>query len=319
MMVFATDRVQIQNMRQVQQLAWPHWTAMRTNTHEFVDPEGDRGVRVFCVERLEPGEVTQMASDYVPPHRNSYDVLFVTLQLPLSDTGVDAAEPIGGSFTYRPECLWTEGGKSFPASPPVSDHIQVNVYLHTNGHSGQPMITLGQVSEVLEELEREHPGSVQRARGEYLAPDGSVRETLEVCWERVMGYAFPYPAPQPLSFPMNFSVTAFPWHRSLNEPGVRYKPLVRINALGPVVKLVHLGEGAVLGAIPIDNYRFLSVLAGRVSYGQESLSDLTVLFGSPGAQLQQIVAEEPTLLWVIDWQAAGHPWLSTWAQPSSPV
>jgi hypothetical protein len=285
---------------------------MCANTYEFVDREHGRVVRVFSVERLEPGDTTQMALEYVPRHRNSYDVLFVNLKFPLPGSGPNLAEPIGGTLTYRPECLWSEGGTTYAATPPVSGHIEVNIYLQSEGSSGEPMVTLRQVASAVASLDREQPGCLQHARGEYLAPDGTVREALEVCWERIVGGKFPYPDPPPLDFPLTFPVAAYPWHPSPSEHGVQYKSFVSVNATGPFVKLVRLDEGAELGSVSLDEHRLVAVLAGRVRYESESLSDLNVLFGSPGTVLAQMVAEEPTLLWVVQWRPKDDPLSSKW-------
>ena len=100
---------------------------------------------------------------YVPRHRNSYDVLFVNLKFPLPGSGPNLAEPIGGTLTYRPECLWSEGGTTYAATPPVSGHIEVNIYLQSEGSSGEPMVTLRQVASAVASLDREQPGCLQHA------------------------------------------------------------------------------------------------------------------------------------------------------------
>src|SRR5271154_7339372 len=118
--------LQTRDMKEVRRTPWPHWTLFDPNTHELVDPAGDRTIRVVCFERLYPGgEGTIMSASYVPRHLNSYDVLSANLKLPLPDSGRDPVDPIDGIVMMRPECLLAPGRGGMPASPPATDHIQV--------------------------------------------------------------------------------------------------------------------------------------------------------------------------------------------------
>lgn len=303
---------QHRDLRQVQRSPWPHWTSLRVNTCELLDPSGGRVVRVVCFERLEPGDVTQMSAGYVPRHRNSYDVLAVNLKLPLPDSGLDPVEPIGGHVSLRPECLLWQGGSGMPVPAPITDHVEINIYLHSEGPSGEPMITLDRLAAAVAKLDSDHPGHMRHEHGEYLEPDGTLREALEVCWETVMGRPFAYSDPPRLGVPLTMPMGAYPWYSSSEQPGVHVKPFITIGAMGPSLKLVKLDEGADLDGVMLDGHRFVSVLAGGIRYDGQHVGDLNVIFGSPGDQLGPIVAEQPSLLWVVDWNANGSSVATSW-------
>jgi hypothetical protein len=300
-------------MSKVRRSPWPHWTSFSPNTHEFIDPAGDHRIRVVCFERLHPGgEGTIMSAGYVPSHANSYDVLFANLQLPLPDAGRDPVDPIDGILAMRPESLFTQGRSAMPAQPPATDHIQVNIYLHVEGPSGEPLITLPELAAMVAKLEREQPDRVRADKGEYVAADGTVHELLEVCWERRMGRKFRYPKPPRLNVPLVLPVNAYAWSASAVDSGVHIKPFLSISAGGPVIKLVKLDKGAKFATTRLDKHRFIAVLAGAVNDRGKSLSDLSVLYGPPGEMFGTLVAEQPTLLWVVDWQPKNGALASCW-------
>lgn len=300
-------------MSQVRRSPWPHWTSFNPNTHEFIAPTGDHRIRVVCFERLHPGgEGTIMSASYVPSHANSYDVLFANLKLPLPDAGRDPVDPIDGILSMRPESLFTQGRGAMPAQPPATDHIQVNIYLHVDGPSGEPMIMLPELVETVAELERDQPDRVRADKGEYVAADGTVHELLEVCWEKRMGRKFRYPQPPRLSVPLVLPVNAYVWAASRTDPGAHIKPFLSIAAGGPVIKLVKLDKGAKLGAKKLDKHRFMAVLAGAVRDHSNTSGELSVLYGPPGESFGTLVAEQPTLLWVVDWQPKNGTLASGW-------
>lgn len=291
--------VQIKDMRAIPPTPWRHWSRFAPNSHEFVDPAGDRVVRAVLFERLEPGDATMMAASHLPTHINSYDVLIASLRLPLPGSGLDPIEPIGGALMMRPECLLAAGGGPLALIPGPTDHLQVNLYIHTDGPSGEPMITLDQLAETTAKLEREHPGSVHADRGEFVTADGEVHELLEICWEDRMGRKFPFPDPPRLSVPLLLPITAYPWQPV--EPGVQIKPFLTIAPVGPELKLVKLDKGAGFPSPESEKAQFVAVMAGAVRAVATRVSDISGIFAPAGESLGTLVAEEPSLLWLIQW------------------
>ena len=296
--------IEVKDMRNVQSAPWPHHTDARNNTYEFVDAEGGRTVRVVRCARLEPGELNHAAIYRRPRHRNQYDVLAISAQMRSSGAIEDRADPIGGVVMVRPEGLLFEGGApdGEAALAPRSEHAQVSVFLHTNGPSGEPLITLAEVAEAVQELERDGAGRIDAANGEYIEPGGTVRELFEVCWETIMGRPFPYPEPPQLNVPLECPIAVYPWYPSRTEQGVQVKPFAALSALGPIVKLVKLDEGAKLDARTLENHRLLAILVGEIRCGKLDLLDLTVLFCKPGDELPSIVADRPSLIWDVQWR-----------------
>ena len=130
-------------------------------------------VRVQCFERLEPSDVnrTQLAADYVPSHRNIFDVFVLNARLPLSADPSSQIENFGGELAYRPEGLLFSGGKptSQSTAPPNRDHVLVNVYLQTEGPGGQPLLTLDRIAAAADHLSKTGEGRLARERGEYVS------------------------------------------------------------------------------------------------------------------------------------------------------
>ena len=147
----------------------PHWTLLSSNLAELTAGDQGRTVRVLCFERLEPSRVnnTQMAAPYVPRHRNSYDVFVMNVELPGNVSGLDQLDELGGELLYRPEGLLFEGGvpMSQGLGPPNEDFVQINLYVHTEGPSGEPLLTFDRVETLLDRLATELPGEFLRERG----------------------------------------------------------------------------------------------------------------------------------------------------------
>ena len=218
---------QIVNMRQVERRRWAHWTALRANTWELAARDGRRDVRVQCFERLEPSDVngTQLTADYVPSHRNIFDVFVLNVRLPLSG-GPELADrklerparlPAGGLALCRGKPM------SQSTAPPNPDHVLINVYVQTQGPGGQPLLTLDRIATAADHVSETGEGRLVRERGEYVAPDGQVREALEVCWESVMGHPYPFPDPPAVDGMVKFSLAAYPWRESACGSGVKVK------------------------------------------------------------------------------------------------
>ncbi len=259
----STAHPQIVDMRQVKPRRWPHWTALCTNTCELATGDGRRNVRVQCFERLEPSGVnrTQMAADYVPSHRNIFDVFVLNARLPLAADPGEQIENFGGELTYRPEGLLFSGGQptSQSTAPPNRDHVLVNVYLQTEGPGGQPLLTLDRIAAAADHLSEIKEGRLARERGEYVAPDGQVREALEVCWESVMGHPYPFPDPPPVDGMVKFSLAAYPWREC--GPGMKVKTIAKFGDIGPSFSFLKLETGAELASRHLENYTFAAVIA----------------------------------------------------------
>jgi hypothetical protein len=290
---------EVRDLRRTPTVPWPHWTALAANTEELVDPTGERTLRVVGFERLGPGERTFMSPSYVPSHRNSYDVLYANVVLSLAG---DTAEPVGGAVFYRPEGLFWPGGPGAAPQPVGHGRAEVNVYLHVTGPSAEPMVSLAEIAAVLPTLEQEGGGRVDRERGEYVDAAGTTHELLDVCWERIVGRPFRRPDPPPLDCALAFPLAAYPW-RETGDRGVRCKRLASFGAEGPSLALVKLEAGGRLPEAPVDGYRFVAVLAGRVRHGGAALDDLHVVYGLPGSRLEAMIAEAPALLWVVEWRS----------------
>lgn len=306
-----TGRAQVMDMRSIHASPWPHWNLLRTNTHEFHDPHGERSVRVVACERLEPGQRTFMSPEYVPRHRNIFDSIYIQVQLPLPTSEHDPADPIGGTLVYRPEGLVWEGGSGVDLSPRFTGRSEVNVFLHSNGASGEPLIHLDEIPEVLTALERSGQGEVNRARNEYVDENGAPHELMHVAWERKAGRPFPFPDPAPLGAAMRFPILAYPWCRSPEDGAVRVRPIARFGARGPAFKLVQLDHAAQIPGGSFEGHRFIAVLAGAVHYGGSTLKDLAVVFAASDDWMETMIAETPTLLWIVEWTSSTNP-LAGW-------
>lgn len=294
-------------MRQVKPRRWPHWTALCTNTWELAASDGRRNVRVQCFERLEPSDVnrTQMAADYVPSHRNIFDVFVLNARLPLSADLSSQIENFGGELVYRPEGLHFSGGKptSQSTAPPNRDHVLVNVYLQTEGPGGQPLLTLDRIAAAADHLSKTGEGRLARERGEYVAPDGQIREALEVCWESVMGHPYPFPDPPPVDGMVKFGLASYPWRESACGPGVKVKAIAAFGGIGPSFSFVKLETGAEVPSRRLRRYTFAALIVGRVSATGGDLDEMHVMLGGPGDKISSLRADKPTLLWLIDWNA----------------
>ncbi len=303
----STAHPQIVDMRQVKPRRWPHWTALCTNTSELATSDERRNVRVQCFERLEPSDVnrTQMAASYVPSHRNIFDVFVLNARLPLTADPSSQIENLGGELTYRPEGLLFSGGKptSQSTAPPNRDHVLVNVYLQTEGAGGQPLLTLDRIAAAVDHLSKSGKGRLARERGEYIAPDGQVREALEVCWESVMGHPYPFPDPPAVDGMLRFSLAAYPWREPAPGSGVKVKTIAKFGDIGPSFSFVKLETGAETASRRLHSYTFAAVIAGRIRGTAGDLDELHVMLGAPGDEISSMRADKPTLLWLVNWNA----------------
>jgi hypothetical protein len=300
-------RPQIVDMRQVKPRRWPHWTALRANTWELATSDGRRNVRVQCFERLEPSDVnrTQMTANYVPSHRNIFDVFILNARLPLSADLSSQIENFGGELIYRPEGLLFSGGKpmSQGTAQPNRDHVLVNVYLQTEGPGGQPLLTLDRIAAAADQLSETGEGHLARERGEYVAPDGQVREALEVCWESVIGHPYPFPDPPPVDGMVRLRLAPYPWRESACGPGVKVKAIAAFGDIGPSFSFVKLEPGAEVASWRLRRYTFAAVIAGRIRGSVLDLAEMHVMLGAPGDEIGSLRADKPTLLWLVDWNA----------------
>jgi hypothetical protein len=303
----STAHPQIVDMRQVKPRRWPHWTALCTNTSELATTDERRNVRVQCFERLEPSDVnrTQMAASYVPSHRNIFDVFVLNARLPLTADPSSQIENLGGELTYRPEGLLFPGGKptSQSTAPPNRDHVLVNVYLQAEGAGGQPLLTLDRIAAAADHLSKAGKGRLARERGEYIAPDGQVREALEVCWESVMGHPYPFPDPPAVDGMVRFSLAPYPWRESALGSGVKVKTIAKFGDIGPSFSFVKLETGAEVASRRLGSYTFAAVIAGRIRGAAGDLDELHVMLGAPGDEISSLRADKPTLLWLVNWDA----------------
>jgi hypothetical protein len=298
---------QIVNMRQVERRRWAHWTALRANTWELAARDGRRDVRVQCFERLEPSDVngTQLTADYVPSHRNIFDVFVLNVRLPLSGDLSSQIENFSGQLVYRPEGLLFAGGKPMSQSTaaPNTDHVLINVYVQTQGPGGQPLLTLDRIATAADHVSETWEGRLVRERGEYVAPDGQVREALQVCWESVMGHPYPFPDPPAVDGMVKFSLAAYPWRESACGSGVKVKEIAKFGDIGPSFSFVKLEAGAEVAAQRLPKHTFAAVIAGRVSNSALDLDELHVMLASPGDEISSLRAAKPTLLWLVDWNS----------------
>jgi hypothetical protein len=291
---------------------WPHWTTFSMNSHEFLSRSGNRQLLIVGFESITSGTATQWAAKHVPRHFNSYDVLSFRLDLPTPRPGIDPCLPIGGVISYRPEGALTEvKPEGMRRVPPLQGERQVNISIHTNGASGEPLLSIEQVPCCMQGVLANSGGEFLVDRGEYVDASGDVRETLEVCWEYAMGRKYPYPQTQRIDTGdvrdgFGLPIEAYPWLSS-RVRSVRIKPFAFFNANGPLIKLVKLDSGAELPAGKLDRHRFLAVMDGRVSYGAHALGPLWAGFGSPGDEVASMRADESALLWVVEWQAEDEP------------
>lgn len=295
------------NMRQVERRRWPHWTALSANTCELAARDGRRDVRVQCFERLEPSDVngTQLTAAYVPSHRNIFDVFVLNVRLPLSGDLSAQIENLSGQLVYRPEGLLFAGGKPMSQStaPPNTDHVLVNVYVQTQGPGGQPLLTLDRIAAAADHLSETGPGRLVRERGEYIAPDGQVREALEVCWESVMGHPYPFPDAPAVDGMVKFSLAAYPWRESSCGTGMKVKKIAAFGDNGPSFSFAKFEAGAEVAARRLHKHTFAAVIVGRVSNRLLNLDESHVMLASPGDEIGSLRAEKPTLLWLVDWNA----------------
>jgi hypothetical protein len=299
---------QIVNMRQVERRRWPHWTALSANTWELATRDGRRDVRVQCFERLEPGDVnrTQLTAEYVPSHRNIFDVFVLNARLPLSGDQSSRIENFSGQLIYRPEGLLFAGGKPMSQStaPPNTDHVLVNVYVQTQGPGGQPLLTLDRIATAADHVSETGEGRLVRERGEYVAPDGQVREALEVCWESVMGHPYPFPDPPAVDGMVKFSLAAYPWRESACGSGVKVKEIATFGDIGPSFSFAKFEAGAEVAARRLHKHTFAAVIVGRVSGKMLNLDESDVMLASPGDEISSLRADKPTLLWLVHWNSA---------------
>jgi hypothetical protein len=299
---------QVVDMRQVKRRRWPHWTALCANTWELAASDGRRDVRVQCFERLEPSDVngTQLTASYVPSHRNIFDVFVLNARLPLSGDLSSQIENLGGHLVYRPEGLLFAGGKPMSQSTaaPNTDHVLINVYVQTQGPGGQPLLTLDRIAAAADHVSETGEGRLVRERGEYIAPDGQVREALEVCWESVMGHPYPFPDPPAVDGMVKFSLASYPWRESGCGPGVKVKEIAAFGDIGPSFSFVKLEAGAEVAARRLHKHTFAAVIAGRISNKVLNLDSSHVMLASPGDEISSLRADQPTLLWLVDWNAA---------------
>jgi len=296
-------------MRQVKRRRWPHWTALCANTWELTARDGRRNVRVQCFERLEPSDVnrTQLTASYVPSHRNIFDVFMLNAKLPREGDPSSQLENLSGQLAYRPEGLFFAGGKPMSQStaPPNPDHVLVNIYVQTEGAGGQPLLTLDRIAAAARRLSETGEGHLARERGEYVTPGGQVREALEVCWESVMGHPYPFPDPPAVDGMVKFSLAAYPWREpACGGSGVKVKTIASFGDIGPSFSFVKLDAGAELPSRRLRRYTFAAVIAGRVGSGMLSLDESHVMLGGPGDEISGLRADKPTLLWLVDWNAA---------------
>jgi hypothetical protein len=298
---------QIVNMRQVERRRWPHWTALCANTWELAASDGRRDVRVQCFERLEPSDLngTQLTANYVPSHRNIFDVFVLNVRLPLSGDPSSQIENFSGQLVYRPEGLLFAGGKPMSQSTaaPNTDHVLVNVYVQTQGSGGQPLLTLDRIAAAADHVSETGEGRLARERGEYIAPDGQVREALEVCWESVMGHPYPFPDPPAVDGMVKFSLAAYPWRESACGPGVKVKAIAAFGDTGPSFSFAKFEAGSEVAARRLRKHTFAAVIAGRISNRLLNLDESHVMLASPGDEIGSLRADKPTLLWLVDWNA----------------
>jgi hypothetical protein len=248
---------------------------------------------------------TQMAASYVPSHRNIFDVFVLNARLPLAADPSEQIEDFGGELTYRPEGLLFSGGKptSQSTAPPNRDHVLVNVYLQTEGPGGQPLLTLDRIAVAADHLSKAGEGRLARERGEHVAPDGQVREALEVCWETVMGHPYPFPDPPPVDGMVKFRLASYPWRESAPGSGVKVKTIAKFGDIGPSFSFVKLETGAEVASRRLRRYTFAAVIAGRISGTALDIGEMNVMLGGPGDEIGSLRADKPTLLWLIDWNA----------------
>jgi hypothetical protein len=230
-------------------------------------------------------------------------VFVLNIELPANVSGVEQLDKLGGELLYRPEGLLFEGGvpMSQGVGPPNEDFVQINLYLHTEGPSGEPLLTFDRVEKLLDRLATELPGEFIREKGEYVE-DGATREALEVCWEAAMGRPYAFLEPPALGGVTRFGLSSYPWRDAAMMPGVRCKAIASFNATGPTFSLIRVAEGAELSEVEALGHRFVANVTGRLRSGSRQFQGLGVLFASPGDRIGPFVAEEPTLLFAVDWQ-----------------
>ena len=300
--------MRIQDMRAVPPFRWPYRTAREHRVHEFVDPATGRVLRVMGIGRIDPAETASRPAgpggEYNHRHRHNFDQLYLRLRLPLASSGADPVEPISGTLEYRPDGLWYGPFEKKRASA-AADSIAVFCGLQTAGASGTPFITKEQAVAAAAKLEREGPGRYDRETGDYLAPDGREQDFYEATWETAMGRAATYPEPARADAIMTFPLSAYRWQPSPTDRGVQLKRIVSFGAGDPEVELVKLGAAATIDGRTSQAYEFTAILAGRLRFGERTLSDLHVLDAGPGSVYERVVADEPTLLWVVRWRPGG--------------
>ena len=76
--------------------------------------------------------------------------------------------------------------------------------------------------------------------------------------------------------------------------------------------MIRLEAGASLPPKLLRDHRILAVLAGSIMLGDQPIRERNAVFGSPGDQIAQITATEPSLLWLVRWLWKDNPVADFW-------
>jgi hypothetical protein len=300
----------------------------------FIDPKG-RTVRVRSFYRLNPGDVhernkpvrgrsvstdakdlsdraTKEARD--GRHRHFWEKLLIDLEFPLPDSGLDPIEPIGGYVRYHPEGQWYGPFDVYRKRVGPDDRVIVHCHLHTEGSAYRPLQTISSMKEHMARLmhERNDPWGPDW----YIGFDGERRvdenPAQAATWEAWQQQRIQFNEPPLSDDYIKLNVNACPWYPHPRHKGVKIKPIAAFNAQGPMTSLIRLEEGAILPASKLQDHRIYAVLAGKVTLGDESLSERVAVFAVPGDELPPMTASEPSLVWVVRWLWKDNPVADFW-------
>lgn len=299
----------------------------------FIDPRG-RTVRMRSFYRLNPGDVHyrnkrrggEKGSEPVKQdrsevrskeskegrHRHFWEKLLIDIELPLPGSGLDPIEPIGGYVRYHPEGAWYGPFDVYRKRVGPDDRVIVHCHLHTEGSAYRPFQTISSM--------KEHMAKMSQSRNDSWGPDWYIGFDGEKQWDENPAQAMAWESWQqarikfkepPISDELiKLNVNAFPWYPQ--GGGVSIKPIAAFNAQGPIVSLIRLEEGARLPAKALNDHRIFAVLAGNVTVGGVPAKERVAVFGSPGDQFQEVVATEPSLIWLVRWLWKDKPVADFW-------
>ena len=225
---------------------------------------------------------------YSPRHRHNFDQVRYLVAGRVKYGPIECRE---GDCTYFPE------GVFYGPTEIVSDQA-VTVTLQTQGPSWGTFPSLAEVDAAVAAVSQ--AAEVDPARGVVTWPGGRRQDSFEAALEQIVGSKLEYPEAR-YQAPCVLRSEAFPWMAG-PEAGLSVKMLASFNESGPAIGLRRLEAGATLPAGAAAGHQLITVLAGRVRYGDHPCERGAYLYYPPDVPHAAIVADDEALLLAVELQ-----------------